>query len=45
MASNVLLRIDLQNKPDQPEELEISKSVEDKVHNLFLGNIWGQWRS
>jgi len=36
MASNVLLRIDLQNKPDQPEELEISKSVEDRVHNLFL---------
>ena len=37
MASNLLLRIDLQNKPDQPEEMEITKSVEDRVHNLFLG--------
>ena len=37
MASNLLLRIDLQNKPDQPEEIEITKSVEDRVHNLFLG--------
>ena len=37
MASNLLLRIDLQNKPDQPEEIEITKSVEDAVHNLFLG--------
>jgi len=36
MASNLLLRIDLQNKPDQPEEIEITKSVEDAVHNLFL---------
>jgi hypothetical protein len=37
MASNVLLRIDIHNKPDQPEEIEITKSVEDRVHNLFLG--------
>jgi len=36
MASNILLRIDLQNKPDQPEEIEITKSIEDSVHNLFL---------
>ena len=40
MASNLLLRIDLQNKPDQPEEIEITKSVEDSVHNLFLGKRW-----
>ncbi|KAH9519313.1 Vacuolar protein sorting-associated protein 18 like protein [Bulinus truncatus] len=35
MSSNILLRLDLEH-PDQPDEVEMPRSVEDKVHKIFL---------
>ncbi|KAK2189905.1 hypothetical protein NP493_94g03000 [Ridgeia piscesae] len=36
MSGNILLRNDLEHHPDQPEELEISKSLDDSIHNIYL---------
>ncbi|XP_071119989.1 vacuolar protein sorting-associated protein 18 homolog [Mytilus edulis] len=35
MSSNILLRLDLEH-PEQPDEVEIPRAVEDKVHQIFL---------
>ncbi|CAL1534740.1 unnamed protein product [Lymnaea stagnalis] len=35
MSSNILLRLDLEH-PDQPDEVELPKSVVDKVYKIFL---------
>ncbi|CAC5391949.1 VPS18 [Mytilus coruscus] len=35
MNSNILLRLDLEH-PEQPDEVEIPRAVEDKVHQIFL---------
>ncbi|XP_059179714.1 vacuolar protein sorting-associated protein 18 homolog [Physella acuta] len=35
MSSNTLLRLDLEH-PDQPDEVELPRAVEDKVHKIFL---------
>ncbi|ESO97284.1 hypothetical protein LOTGIDRAFT_214111 [Lottia gigantea] len=35
MNSNILLRLDLEH-PEQPDEVELPKAVEDKVHKIFL---------
>ncbi|GFR83888.1 vacuolar protein sorting-associated protein 18 homolog [Elysia marginata] len=34
MSNNVLLRLDLE-QPDQPDEVELPRSVEDHVHKIF----------
>ncbi|XP_055900557.1 vacuolar protein sorting-associated protein 18 homolog isoform X1 [Biomphalaria glabrata] len=34
-SSNILLRLDLEH-PDQPDEVELPRSVEDRIHKIFL---------
>ncbi|XP_046364864.1 vacuolar protein sorting-associated protein 18 homolog isoform X1 [Haliotis rufescens] len=35
MSSNIMLRLDLEH-PDNPDEVEIPRAVDDKVHKIFL---------
>lgn len=35
MNSNILLRLDIEH-PEQPDEVEIPRAVEDQVHKIFL---------
>ncbi|GFN86697.1 vacuolar protein sorting-associated protein 18 homolog [Plakobranchus ocellatus] len=34
MSSNVLLRLDLE-QPDQPDEVELPRALEDRIHKIF----------
>ncbi|XP_055957733.1 vacuolar protein sorting-associated protein 18 homolog [Patella vulgata] len=35
MSSNILLRLDLEH-PDQPDEVELPRALDDKVYKIFL---------
>nr|XP_006811890.1 PREDICTED: vacuolar protein sorting-associated protein 18 homolog [Saccoglossus kowalevskii] len=35
MAKNIILRIDLE-RPENPDEVEVSRNTEDSIHQLFL---------